>query len=94
MDHVIAIAKPFVASGLVVPGTTVYYDGVSVRETAGAVASIRVRQGSITGSIVAAVSLPANGSWSEPLGLAPVQCDGGIFVEVVAGTVEGAVRYI
>jgi hypothetical protein len=94
MDHVVAISKPFAASGLIVPGTTIYYDGISVRETAGAVASVRVRQGAITGAIVAAVSLPANGSFTEALGLAPINCDGGVYVEVVAGTVEGSVRYI
>jgi hypothetical protein len=94
VDHVIAQAKPFVASGLIVPGTTIYYDGFSVRETAGAVASLRIRAGSVTGPIIGGASLVANGSFSESLGLAPINCDGGVYVEVVAGTVEGSIRYI
>lgn len=76
---------------LVAPG---YYAGVTVRETAGAVAVVRIwdNASAASGTILATVSLAANGSFSEfvPGGIRAVN---GIYVEKVSGTIEGSVRY-
>ncbi|MCK2242149.1 MULTISPECIES: hypothetical protein [unclassified Crossiella] len=68
------------------------YKGVSVRETAGAVASLRIFDGTTAaGTLLAAISLPANGSFAENLPDG-VRATTGIYFSVVAGAVEGSVR--
>lgn len=68
--------------------------GWSIRESAGvaAVATVLIRAGTTdTAPIIAAIELAANGSSTEWLGPQGVQARDGIRVQVVAGTVEGAV---
>lgn len=85
-------AVPFTvgASGTVYTGRC-NFRGASVRETAGAVAAVRVYDGtSAAGTLVAAFSLPANGSAF----VAPddgVQAAVGLYWSVVSGAVEGSV---
>lgn len=72
-------------------GQTTYY-GICLRETAAAVASVRVYDGtSATGTLIDVVSLAASGSFSvmHPHG---IRCYLGIYVDIVAGTVEGSIR--
>lgn len=69
------------------PGSLI---GWSLRETGGAAASLRLRDGE-GGAIVATIALAAAASsnvWQGPGGVALAY---GLFVEVVAGAVEGAV---
>lgn len=71
--------------------------GIVVTESAttAAAAFVRVRAGSSTGDILMSVKLVASGSFdttfNEPLqvGLAP---GGQLYVQLVSGTVEGAIR--
>lgn len=67
------------------------YRGFSLRETAGASATVRLRDGSATGQILDVVSLQANESARELYDGGEVATVG-IFYELVAGTVEGVVR--
>ncbi|MGO1049786.1 hypothetical protein [Crossiella sp. CA198] len=86
-----ASAAPVTASALVFTGAAVY-KGVSVRETAGAVASVRIFDGTTAaGTLLAVISLPANGSFAENLPDG-VRATTGIYFSVVAGAVEGSVR--
>jgi hypothetical protein len=66
--------------------------GYSLRETAGAAAVVRLRDGvDASGDIIVTVALPANGSanqWYLPHGIA---FTAGLFVEVASGAVEGVV---
>jgi hypothetical protein len=64
--------------------------GWSFRETAGAVAAVRLRDGTVSGEIFAAVSLPANGSHAVMLTRA-LYFPTAVFVDIVSGAVEGAV---
>ena len=70
------------------------YRGFSLREAAGtaAVATVRIWDGtSASGTLLAVVELPANGSSSESVA-GGLRAALGVFVEVVAGSVEGSVR--
>lgn len=95
--HANAYALP-VADGFLVgtgPGSStpqILY-GWSVHESSGtpAVASFLIRDGSVTGNIVAAVELAADGDDTVWFGDRGVRVPGGIFVDRVAGTVEGSV---
>lgn len=68
------------------------FGGWSVRESAAtaAAATVRFREASSTGQILAVVELPADGSDTRVLDPA-VWPAGGVYVEVVAGTVEGVI---
>lgn len=67
------------------------FRGYTVRETAGAAATVRIHDGaSATGVLLATIALTANQSQTVLDG-AGVYFDGGVFVEVVTGTVEGSV---
>lgn len=80
------------STGLV--GFGVQFHGWSFRETAGAAASCRVRDGrDATGAILATIGLAANASDHEWLGDAGVTADVGLYLEVVSGSVEGAVYF-
>lgn len=65
--------------------------GFSIRETAGSTAVVRIRDGiTDTGPIIETIRLAANAYERE--GHMAVSCATGVFVEVVSGTIEGAVR--
>lgn len=80
------------AAGAVVAATVNgAYRGRTVRETAGSTAVVKVHQGgSATGALLDTISLAANGS-STVLDAEGVRFDGGVFIEIVSGTVEGSV---
>lgn len=63
--------------------------GWSFRESdaSPAVATVRLRNNAVGGQVIAYIELPANGSQTVSL-KHPVQV-AGVYVEVVAGTVEG-----
>lgn len=64
--------------------------GYSIRESAAtaAAAAVNLRRGTVAGQIIAVIELAANGSVTDMWpGL--VGATGGVYVEVVAGTVEG-----
>ena len=66
------------------------YRGCSIREAAGAAAVVRIWDNtSAAGTLLAAISLPANGSFAE---VTEVFFAIGVVVEVVSGTVQGSVR--
>lgn len=78
-----ATARPSTSAGSVV--------GYSLRETAGAVAVVRIFDGpDANGQLVAAVNLAANGSAGHWWGPGGVGFTGGLFVSIT-GAVEGAV---
>jgi hypothetical protein len=86
------------ASGAVGPTakdtrTQVTFYGYTFRETAGAVATVRIHDGGVIGgAIIAAINLAANQSVDIsylPQGLIAY---GGVYYEKVAGTVEGSIR--
>lgn len=90
---------PFTASGAIhTPPAGVNsiatLHGWSVRENNGApgVATVLIRAGGVTGTIVATIELAASSSETVWL-VAGVQMRDGIYVEVVAGVVEGAVYH-
>lgn len=66
------------------------YAGFSVRESAAtaAAATVNLRHGTATGQIIAVLELAANASDAAALPL-PVQTPDGVYVEVVAGVIEG-----
>jgi hypothetical protein len=65
-------------------------EGWSIRETAAAVASVRLRDGTTAaGSILAVVGLVASGGQTVPD--VSIRFATGLYVEVVAGAVEGAI---
>jgi hypothetical protein len=66
--------------------------GFSIREAAGiaAVATVRLRKAAVSGIILEQIELAANGSLSISYGLGNYkEASGGVYVEVVAGTIEG-----
>lgn len=85
-------ARPLSGVGQVLSSSAGRLAGYTLRETAGAVATVRIHDGfDATGDLLATVALPAAGSadqWLMPHGVAFVY---GIWVEIVTGTVEGAV---
>lgn len=88
--------KGFTVSATVLDVTAVAvtsYHGFTVRETAGAAATVTIREGSSSGDILDTVGLAANESSSDlyPIG-SGVRCDGDLVV-VVTGTVVGSLRY-
>jgi hypothetical protein len=91
-----AIALPGASGNLIdLTGTAVLkYLGFSVRETAGSIAVMRIREGGVTGKILETISLVANessGDWYGPQG---VNCDSDIlYYQLVSGAIEGSIRY-
>lgn len=65
--------------------------GWSIREAAGtpAAATVRLRKAAVGGDIVAVIRLAASGAETVVFSDDFLSCEGGCFVEVVAGTVEG-----
>jgi hypothetical protein len=69
------------------------YLGITVRETAGAVASVRVFDNTAaSGTVIDAVSLAANAAWTTYVAGDGLRVDTGIYVDIISGTVEGSVR--
>ncbi len=71
----------------------VAYMGFSVRETAGAAASFRLRDGTVTGNILESVGLAANQSTGDYYENGIIAETGQIYYEKITGTIEGCVRY-
>lgn len=70
------------------------YYGFTIRETAGLEATVRIYDGtSAAGTLLDSVQLIADESAREWYGPQGVQYQNGIYVDVVAGTVEGSVRH-
>lgn len=94
MNRPAASAVPITGSGPIAPGPAVY-KGLSVREAAGtpapAVVEVYDNATAGAGTLLAVVSLPAGGSYSEYL-VDGVYAHDGIWVEVVSGTVRGSIR--
>jgi hypothetical protein len=80
-------------SDQVVSGSAGIYAGFAVRETAGAVAVVRVYDSAsaASGTLLDTIALAANESAREfyPGG---VWCSNGVYVKIVSGAVEGSVR--
>lgn len=88
-----ANAFPIPASDGMLTNTPKILYGWSVGESDGtpAVASFLIRNGSGAGDIVAVVELAANGSSTEWFGDQGIRVPDGIFIDIVAGTVQGAI---
>lgn len=87
-------ATPVAVTGdqLVHNGLAVYR-GFTLRETAGAVATVRIFDGtSAAGTLLDTVAFAANESRSEYYPDGGIRASTGIWFEVVAGAVEGSVR--
>jgi DNA uptake protein ComE-like DNA-binding protein len=80
------------ASGLVIADTTLM--GFSVREAAGtpAAAAMRLRAGTATGTILATVTLSAGESVRDWFGPSGIQAAGGVYLELLSGTITGGVQ--
>ncbi|SDN73762.1 hypothetical protein [Allokutzneria albata] len=76
-----------------VAGPSTLYRGITVRETAGAAAEVRVwdNASAASGVLLETVALAADGSVSllHPVGIFAAA---GVYVEVVSGAVEGSIR--
>lgn len=74
----------------VTPNGALVYMGITVRETGGAAASVRIRVGSATGPILDAFNLAANDSVSTWYGPQGKLCNGALFEDFNAGAYEGS----
>lgn len=85
-----------IANGIIVDvpstGFNVYY-GFGLRETAGATGVVRIRAGSVTGTILDTIAFAANQSVAAWYGPDGIHCDGDLYCEVASGTIEGSIRY-
>lgn len=80
------------ANQLVWTGPAVYR-GITLRETAGAVATVRVFDGtSAAGTLLQTISLAANESRDDWYTGGGLWARTGIYVSIAAGTVEGSIR--
>jgi hypothetical protein len=79
-------------AGVLSPNMGVYR-GFTIRETLGAVATVRLWDNAIaaSGTLVATIALTANASQTVALPDTGVWFANGLFAEIVAGTVEGSV---
>jgi len=86
-------AFPLTGSSVVVSANPAIYAGFTARETAGAVATLRVwdNPSAASGTLLETIRLAANESAREYY-VGGVFAAAGVYVEVVAGTVEGSVR--
>jgi len=69
----------------------VHLMGWSLRETAGAAAYVEIRVGSATGKIIGEIAFTANADRTKWFGPNGVASEGQLWVEIVSGTVAGAV---
>lgn len=93
VDSSASTATAVGAGGAAVAAGATKLWGVTLRETAGAAAVVRLRNGVVGGTILATVSLTAGESvrevWAKPV---PVGSATGVYVELVSGTIpEGTV---
>ena len=67
--------------------------GITVRETAGSTAAVRVydHASAASGTILTTVALAANASSTLWFGPAGIRAANGVYVDIVSGAVEGAV---
>lgn len=88
------IALPGASGAIVVSSSgPVTFFGFTCRETAAGSAVFRLRDGTVTGTILEVVSLASgesSGDWYGPQGL--VVSSGSIYYQLVSGAVEGSVR--
>ena len=80
------------ATGPVGPQRDGAYFGITVRETAGAVAVVKITSTG-TGAIKSEVTLAAAGSIDLFYGPGGLKCSGGMTYTLISGTVEGSVRF-
>lgn len=71
----------------------IVFMGWSIRETAGAVGVIRIRQGTVTGLILATLGFVALESKDINFGEYGLECRGDLYCQIVSGTFEGSLRY-
>lgn len=64
---------------------------VGESDAAPAVASFLIRNGTVSGDIVAVVELAANGESTEWFGDEGIRVPDGIFIDRVAGTIQGSI---
>lgn len=87
------VAVALTGADQVVRDSHATYGGYTIRETAGAVATVRIydNASAASGTLLATISLAANESRDvqHPVG---IRADRGVYVDVVAGAVEGSVR--
>lgn len=85
------ISQAAAVTGQVV-GNACIFGGWSVRETAGAAAVVELYSGTGTSTpFLAGISLAANGAETDPAPDEGILCEGGIFLNVVSGTVRVSV---
>jgi hypothetical protein len=89
--HPVALTGSDQALRAVGPGV---YRGFAIRETAGAVATIQIydNASAATGTLLDTIRLAANESAREWYGNDGIWFQNGVYVKIVAGTVEGSVR--
>jgi hypothetical protein len=89
---VAATSVPLTGAAQVVAVGPALYRGFTLRETAGAEAVVRVwdNPSAAAGTLLDTVALPADGSATELHD--GVRAATGVYVQVVSGTVEGAIR--
>ena len=88
----VARAVALTGSDQIVRATAAIFRGLTVHETAGSTAVVRVYDNAsgASGTVLAAVSLGANESETIALTVG-LYVDAGLFVDVVSGAVEGSV---
>ncbi|MEV0805736.1 hypothetical protein [Micromonospora sp. NPDC050200] len=90
-----ATASALTGANQAVSASPATYQGYTLRETAGTAAAATVRiwdnPAAASGALLDVVELPANGS-AQAFYPGGIRAHRGIYVEVVAGTVEGSVR--
>lgn len=68
------------------------YFGFAACETAGSTAQFRVRVGTVAGLILDSIKLAAGESASAWYGPQGIVAGGGLYYELVSGTIEGSLR--
>jgi hypothetical protein len=90
MDEVVLPVQLTASDQQVAAGRTKYW-GMVVRETAGSTAVVRVYDGtSAAGILIDTVALAALDEGPTAIHIG-IQCMTGVFVDIVSGTVEGAI---
>jgi hypothetical protein len=87
-------AVALTGSNQAVRATSGAYCGFTIRETAGAVAVVRIYDNATTnsGTLLEEIALAAAESAREYYQGGGVRCANGIYVNVVSGTVSGSIR--
>lgn len=69
------------------------YRGFTIRETAGAAATIRIHDGtSASGTLLDVVGLAIGESAREWYDTGGIWAENGVYVDIVTGTIEGSIR--